>query len=56
MGEVGKGRICYTLAWSEVVSYAVLNVVGILDAIYVFIVIGAFGPAVTRRRLEAIAG
>jgi hypothetical protein len=26
-------RICYTLAWSEVVSYAVLNIVGILDAI-----------------------
>lgn len=26
-------RICYTLAWSEVVSYAVLNSVGIIDAI-----------------------
>jgi hypothetical protein len=26
-------RICYTLAWSEVVSYAVLNVAGLVDAI-----------------------
>jgi hypothetical protein len=26
-------RICYTLAWSEVVSYAVLNSAGIIDAI-----------------------
>ena len=26
-------RLCYTLAWSEVVSYAVLNIVGIVDAI-----------------------
>ena len=26
-------RICYTLAWSEVVSYAVLNSIGIIDAI-----------------------
>jgi hypothetical protein len=26
-------RLCYTLAWSEVVSYAILNIVGILDAI-----------------------
>jgi hypothetical protein len=26
-------RICYTLAWSEVVSYALLNVAGLVDAI-----------------------
>ena len=26
-------RICYTLAWSEVVSYAVLNIAGLVDAI-----------------------
>jgi hypothetical protein len=26
-------RICYTFAWSEVVSYAVLNSIGIIDAI-----------------------
>jgi hypothetical protein len=26
-------RICYTLAWSEVVSYALLNVAGLIDAI-----------------------
>lgn len=26
-------RICYTLAWSEVVSYAVLNSAGLIDAI-----------------------
>ena len=26
-------RVCYTLAWSEVVSYALLNVVGLVDAI-----------------------
>jgi hypothetical protein len=26
-------RICYTLAWSEVVSYALLNIVGLIDAI-----------------------
>jgi hypothetical protein len=26
-------RICYTLAWSEVISYAVLNSVGLLDAL-----------------------
>jgi hypothetical protein len=26
-------RICYTLAWSEVVSYAVLNSVGLIDAL-----------------------
>lgn len=26
-------RVCYTLAWSEVVSYAVLNSVGLLDAL-----------------------
>jgi hypothetical protein len=26
-------RLCYTLAWSEVVSYALLNIVGIVDAI-----------------------
>src|SRR5262245_61297766 len=26
-------RVCYTLAWSEVISYAVLNLVGLLDAI-----------------------
>ena len=26
-------RICYTLAWSEIISYALLNTVGILDAI-----------------------
>jgi hypothetical protein len=27
-------RLCYTLAWSEVVSYALLNLVGLLDAIW----------------------
>ncbi len=27
-------RICYTLAWSEVVSYAFLNIAGLLDAIW----------------------
>lgn len=26
-------RVCYTLAWSEILSYAILNLVGILDAI-----------------------
>ena len=26
-------RICYTLAWSEVVSYALLNTIGLIDAI-----------------------
>ena len=26
-------RVCYTLAWSEVVSYALLNIVGLVDAI-----------------------
>lgn len=26
-------RICYTLAWSEVVSYALLNSIGLIDAI-----------------------
>lgn len=26
-------RICYTLAWSEVVSYALLNIVALVDAI-----------------------
>lgn len=26
-------RFCYTLAWSEVASYALLNIVGLLDAI-----------------------
>jgi hypothetical protein len=26
-------RICYTLAWSEVVSYAILNSAGLIDAI-----------------------
>jgi hypothetical protein len=26
-------RICYTLAWSEIISYALLNAVGLLDAI-----------------------
>jgi hypothetical protein len=26
-------RLCYTLAWSEVVSYAILNIVGLVDAI-----------------------
>jgi hypothetical protein len=26
-------RICYTLAWSEVVSYALLNIAGLVDAI-----------------------
>jgi hypothetical protein len=26
-------RVCYTLAWSEVVSYAVLNSAGLIDAI-----------------------
>lgn len=26
-------RICYTLAWSELITYAVLNVAGLLDAI-----------------------
>jgi hypothetical protein len=26
-------RICYTLAWSEVVSYALLNITGLVDAI-----------------------
>ena len=26
-------RLCYTLAWSEVVSYAVLNIAGLVDAI-----------------------
>jgi hypothetical protein len=26
-------RICYTLAWSEVVSYAALNSIGLIDAI-----------------------
>ena len=26
-------RICYTLAWSEIVSYALLNIVGLVDAI-----------------------
>jgi hypothetical protein len=26
-------RICYTLAWSEVVSYAILNFAGLIDAI-----------------------
>jgi hypothetical protein len=27
-------RICYTLAWSEVVSYGVLNLVGMVDAVW----------------------
>ena len=27
-------RICYTFAWSEVVTYAVLNVAGLVDAIW----------------------
>jgi hypothetical protein len=27
-------RICYTLAWSEVVSYALLNIAGLIDAIW----------------------
>lgn len=26
-------RVCYTLAWSEVVSYALLNIIGLLDAV-----------------------
>jgi hypothetical protein len=26
-------RVCYTLAWSEVVAFAVLNIAGLLDAI-----------------------
>ncbi len=26
-------RICYTLAWSEIVSYALLNTIGLVDAI-----------------------
>ncbi len=26
-------RVCYTLAWSEVVSYALLNSIGLIDAI-----------------------
>lgn len=26
-------RVCYTLAWSEVIAYAVLNVAGLIDAI-----------------------
>jgi hypothetical protein len=26
-------RICYTMAWSEIISYAVLNTVGLVDAI-----------------------
>ena len=26
-------RLCYTLAWSEVVSYAILNIAGLVDAI-----------------------
>ncbi len=26
-------RICYTLAWSEIVAYALLNVIGIMDAL-----------------------
>jgi len=26
-------RICYTLAWSEIISYALLNAIGLLDAI-----------------------
>lgn len=27
-------RICYTLAWSEIVTYALLNSIGLLDAIW----------------------
>jgi hypothetical protein len=27
-------RICYTLAWSEVASYALLNIAGLVDAIW----------------------
>jgi hypothetical protein len=27
-------RLCYTLAWSEAVTYAVLNIAGLLDAIW----------------------
>jgi hypothetical protein len=26
-------RVCYTMAWSEVISYAVLNIAGLIDAI-----------------------
>jgi len=26
-------RVCYTLAWSEVIAYAVLNIAGLVDAI-----------------------
>jgi len=26
-------RICYTLAWSEIISYALLNVIGLVDAL-----------------------
>jgi hypothetical protein len=27
-------RVCYTLAWSEVIAFAVLNIAGLVDALY----------------------